>query len=97
MFRRRPIRRLQQQIAPPCREDVSAQYWRELNDLLAEGEVSLEVAKRLERDMFERAIAGKPRRLNDRAWEIVLDGRRADLDREMARATEGPRTPLSNP
>lgn len=88
MFRRRWIRRLLQQIAPARREDVSAQYWRELQQLLAQGELSLEISRRIERDMFEPAGTPAPRRLNDAAWEIYLDGRRASLDQAMVRASE---------
>ena len=88
MFRRRWIRLLLQQIAPAWREDVSARYWNELQELLAQGELNLEVAKKIEQDMFEPAIAGEPRNLNEASWQIYLDGRRANLDLAMARATE---------
>ena len=88
MFRRRWIRLLLQQIAPASREDVSARYWNELQDLLAQGELSLEVARKIEQDMFEPAIAGEPRNLNDASWQIYLDGRRANLHLAMVSAME---------
>ena len=88
MLRRRWIRRLLQQIAPARREEVSAQYWTELHQLVAQGEIGLEVAKKIERDMFEPEVPGEPRLINDAAWELHLDGRQRNLDLVMARATE---------
>lgn len=88
MFRRRWIRRLLQQIAPARREEVSAQYWRELQQLLAQGEISLQVARRIEQDMFEPEVPGEPRIINGAAWELHLDGRQRNLDLAMSRATE---------
>lgn len=89
MFRRRWVRHILQQIEPPRREDISAQYWAELEQLMAQGEISPDIATAIERDMFEAASPGAARRLNDRAWQSVLNGRRGDLDRAIARATDG--------
>lgn len=86
MFRRNWIRRLKNDIIPPDRDAISAQYWRDLNQLLNECEITLDIARRIEGDMFEAASPGRPRRLNDRAWNIILDGHRAQLDRVMMHA-----------
>lgn len=86
MFRRHWIHRLKKNIMPPDRDAISAQYWRDLNQLLDECEITLDVARRIESEMFEAASPGRPRRLNDRAWKIILDGHRAKLDRVMMHA-----------
>lgn len=89
MFRRPWIRRPTKEISSPDRDAISAQYWRDLNQLLDQGEITLDIAKRIEGDMFEPAFPGRHRRLNDRAWQIVLDGRCADLDRALVRSSCG--------
>jgi hypothetical protein len=78
-----------QQITPLRREDISTQYWIEFNQLVAQGELSPEIARTIERDLFDPPVPGETRRLNDRAWQIVLDGRGGGLNRAMLRATEG--------
>ncbi|WP_308514446.1 hypothetical protein [Sphingomonas flavescens] len=75
------------QLAAPNRDEVSKDHWQELLRLLDEGEISAEIAKQIERDLFESRAAGEPPKLRDDAWERHLEGRHARIERALFGAT----------
>lgn len=83
MFRRRASRRWLQQLLPLTRAEVSAKYWAELLQLLDEGEIDIDVARKIEGDLFEPEIAGQPRTVNEQAWKRYLAGHHHDLERTL--------------
>jgi hypothetical protein len=74
-------------LAAPDREEVSKDHWQELLRLLDEGEISAEIAKQIERDLFEPRAAGEPPKLRDDVWERHLEARHADIERALFEAT----------
>jgi hypothetical protein len=74
-----------EQLVERTRDEVSAQYWSELLQLRADGEISLEVAKQIERDTFKFRLAGQPPMLSDAAWQSYLRERAAARERSNLR------------
>lgn len=60
----------EQQVETP--EALGERYWRELADLVEQGEISSALAKRIRDDMFERGAPGQPPRLRQSYWRIYL-------------------------
>lgn len=86
MFRRNQS---EEQLRPRSRAALSDQYWRQLLQLLDAKEISIEVARQVERDMFEPRAAGQPPRLNDVAWQIHLNERQSAFERILFKAING--------
>jgi hypothetical protein len=74
-------------LAAPNREEVSKSHWQELLRLLDEGEISAEIAKQIECDLFELRAAGEPPKLRDDAWQRHLEARHANIKRALFEAT----------
>ena len=73
--------------AAPNRDEVSRDHWQELLRLLDEGEISAEIAKQIEHDLFEPRAAGEPPKLRDDAWERHVEARHAHIERALFEAT----------
>lgn len=93
MFNRRASRQLLQQLAPESRPDISRSYWRQLLEMVDTGEISLELARKIESDMFEPRSAREPPNLNEKAWQLYLSERYALTEIALARATKKPGHP----
>ncbi len=80
-------------LAVPNRVEVSKNHWQELLRLLDEGEISAEIAKQIECDLFELRAAGEPPKLRDDAWQRHLEARHANIERALFGGTRfKPRT-----
>lgn len=75
------------QLAEPNRDEVSKDHWQELLRLLDEGEISAQIAKQIERDLFEPRAAGELPKLRDDAWERHLEARHANIERALFEVT----------